>query len=204
MRISAGKYAGRTVAPPKGPRIRPTQDYVRQALFNILGPRVEGARVLDLFAGSGGLGIEALSRGAAHVTFVDRSGFCVAAIESNLKKITSVPGTERAIGTWYQVSTLLKADVLSAIRKLALRRQIFDLILLDPPYSEDLARKTLIALCRGAIVSQSGWVVAESAKRDPLPPAFEESGSRLVMQRIETYGDTALTFYENCSLPRHV
>jgi 16S rRNA (guanine966-N2)-methyltransferase len=200
VRISAGKYAGRTVAPPKGPRIRPTQDYVRQALFNILGPRVEGAPVLDLFAGSGALGIEALSRGAAHVTFVDRSGFCVAAIEANLKKLTSVPGT----GTWYLVSTLLKADTLSAVRKLAVRRQTFDLVLLDPPYGGDLARKTLIALCQGAIVSQSGWVVVESAKRDPLPPAFEESGSRLVLQRVEKYGDTTLTFYENSSLPRHV
>ncbi len=204
MRVTGGEYLGRTLGLPKGPRIRPTQDQVRQALFNILGARVEGARVLDLFAGSGALGIEALSRGAAHATFVERSGFCVAAIEANLKKLTSVPGTEKAIGTWYRVSTLLKADVLSAIRKLALRRQTFDLILLDPPYSEDLARKTLIALCQGAIVSQSGWVVVESAKRDPLPPAFEESGSRLVLQRVETYGDTALTFYENSSLPRNV
>lgn len=204
MRITAGKHVGRTVAPPKGPRIRPTQDHVRQALFNILGARIQGARVLDLFAGSGALGIEALSRGAAHATFVDRSGFCVAAIEANLKNLISVPGTERAIGTWYRVSTLVKADVLSAIRKLAVRGQSFNLVLLDPPYSKDLARKTLIALCQGAIVSQSGWVVVESAKRDPLPPAFKESGSRLVMQRVEKYGDTALTFYENSSLPRHV
>lgn len=196
MRISAGKYAGRTVAPPKGPRIRPTQDYVRQALFNILGARVGGARVLDLFAGSGALGIEALSRGAAHATFVDRSGFCIRAVEQNLENLLGQASWES--------STLLKADILSAIRKLALRRQTFDLVLLDPPYGEDLTRKTLIALCQGAIVSQSGWVVVESAKRDPLPPAFEESGSRLMMQRIETYGDTALTFYENSSLSRHV
>jgi 16S rRNA (guanine966-N2)-methyltransferase len=204
MRITAGEYAGRIIALPKGPHIRPTQDQVRQALFNLIGERVQGARMLDLFAGSGALGIEALSRGAAHATFVDRSGFCVAAIEANLKKLTSVPGTERAIGTWYRVSTLLKTDVLSAIRKLAVRGQTFDLVLLDPPYGEDLARKTLIVLCQGAIVSQSGWVVVESAKRDPLPPAFEESGSRLVMQRVETYGDTALTFYENSSLARPV
>ena len=196
MRISAGKYAGRTVAPPKGPRIRPTQDYVRQAMFNILGARVEGARLLDLFAGSGALGIEALSRGAAHVTFVERSNFCVRAIEQNLKTLLGRCAWES--------STLLKADVLSAIPKLAAKKKQFSLTLLDPPYGEDLARKTLIALCRGAIVSQSGWVVAESDKRDPLPPAFEESGSRLVMQRIETYGDTVLTFYENRSLPRHV
>ena len=196
MRITAGKYAGRSVAPPKGPRLRPTQDYVRQALFNILGPRVEGARVLDLFAGSGALGIEGLSRGAAHVTFVDRSGFCIRAVEQNLESLLGRSSWES--------STLVKADVLSAIRKLAVRGQTFNLVLLDPPYGQDLARKTLIALCHGAIVSKSGWVVAESDKRDPLPPAFEDSGSRLVSQRIETYGDTVLTFYEDCSLPRHI
>ena len=196
MRISAGKFSGRTVAPPKGDRIRPTQDYVRQALFNILGPKVEGARMLDLYAGSGALGIEALSRGAAHVTFVDRFGFCVRAIEQNLGSLLGKASWESA--------ALVKADVLSAISKWTAKKKQFNLILLDPPYGEDLARKTLIALCRGAIVSQSGWVVAESDKRDPLPPAFEESGSRLVSQRIETYGDTVLTFYEDCSLPRHV
>ena len=196
MRISAGKYAGRTVAPPKGPRIRPTQDYVRQAMFNILGARVEGVRLLDLFAGSGALGIEAISRGAAHVTFVDRSNFCVRAIEKNLENLLGQASWES--------STLLKADVYSTIPKLAAKKTQFSLVLLDPPYGEDLARKTLIALCRGAIVSQSGWVVAESAKRDPLPPAFEDSGSRLVLQRVEAYGDTALTFYEDSSLPRHV
>ena len=196
MRVSGGRYSNRAIVLPKGPRIRPTQDHVRQALFNILAARVEGARVLDLFAGSGALGIESLSRGAKHVTFVDRSGFCIAAIEANLKSLLGQ-------ASWGS-STFLKADVLSAIRKLAVRGQTFDLVLLDPPYGEDLARKTLIALCRGAIVSQSGWVVAESDKRDPLPPAFEDSGSRLVSQRIETYGDTVLTFYEDCSLPRHV
>ena len=196
MRISAGKFAGRTLAPPKGPRIRPTQDHVRQALFNILGPRVEGVRLLDLYAGSGALGIEALSRGAAHATFVDRSGFCVRAVEQNLESLLGQSSWES--------SALVKADVLLGIQKLAAKKKQFNLVLLDPPYSQDLARKTLIALCRGAIVSQSGWVVAESDKRDPLPPAFEESGSRLVSQRIETYGDTVLTFYEDCSLPRHV
>ncbi len=196
MRVIGGEFSGRRLVSPKGPRIRPTQDHVRQALFNIVGARVEGARVLDLFAGSGALGIESLSHGAKHVTFVDRSGFCIRAVEQNLESLLGQASWES--------STLLKADVLSAIRKLTVRGQTFDLVLLDPPYGQDLAKKTLIALCRGAIVSQSGWVVSESDKRDPLPPAFEDSESRLVSQRVETYGDTVLTFYENCSLPRHV
>jgi len=187
MRVTGGKYAGRLLALPKGPRIRPTQDQVRQALFNLLGRQVEGARVLDLFAGTGALGIEALSRGAAHVTFVERSGFCMRAIEANLKNLLG----QASWGSY----TLLKADVLSAIPKLATKGKLFDLVLLDPPYGPDSARKALSALCRCAIVSRSGWVVVEQDKRDPLPPTIEGSAGRLVSQRIEKYGDTALVFY---------
>ena len=143
--------------------------------------------MLDLFSGSGGLGIEAISRGAKHATLIDRSGFCVRAIEINLKELLGAAAWEAA--------TFSKADVLSAIPKLAAKAKLFDWVLLDPPYEGDLARKTLSALCRYAIVSRSGWVVVEHAKRDPLPPVFNGPSGRLVSQRIETYGDTALTFY---------
>ena len=188
MRITGGRHAGRTLAIPKGPRIRPTQDQVRQALFNILGERVKGARLLDLFAGTGALGIEGLSRGASHVTFVDRSGFCIQAIEMNLKNLAGGK-------TPWELYTLLKTDALSALLKLATKKQQFDLVLLDPPYSRDLARKTLSALCRYAIVSGTGWVVADHDKRDPLPPDFKGPARRIALQRIETYGDTAIAFY---------
>lgn len=187
MRITGGVYAGRNLTMPKGPRIRPTQDQVRQALFNILGEQVQGARVIDLFAGTGGLGIEALSRGAAHVTFWERSGFCVSAIEENVKKLL---GPE----AWGSCS-ILKADVFTTLPKLAAKGKLFDLVLLDPPYEGEMARKTLSALCRYAIVTETGRVVAEYEKRTPLPPEFEGPACRLVSQRVETYGDTALAFY---------
>ena len=188
MRVTGGRYAGRQLIVPKGPRIRPTQDQVRQALFNILGDRVEGARVLDLFSGSGALGIEALSRGAAHVTFVDRSGFSIRAIEANLRALVRTAGGG-------QVS-LIRADAVTTIQKLAKQEAIFDLIFMDPPYSLDLARKTLMELSRCAIVSKVGWVVAEHNKRDPLPENLEGNNARLATQRVEIYGDTALTFYQ--------
>lgn len=181
---------------PKGPRVRPTQDQVRQALFNLLGGAVEGTRVLDLFAGSGALGLEAFSRGAAHVTFVDRSPFCIRAIRENLENLTPVPGTDTPFGTRYRVCRVIRADALAAIPKLAARGEIFGLVLLDPPYGGDLARKTLIALSGCAIVSDAGWVVAECDKRDPLPPSFEGAQARMKLQRLETYGDTALAFYQ--------
>ena len=187
MRITAGKFAGRTLEFPKGPRIRPTQDQVRQALFNIIGVKVEQARVLDLFAGSGSLGIEALSRGAAHATFLDRSGFSIGAIETNL---------ERLLGkSAWEYSTFLKSDVLLALPKLAAKAKLFDLVFVDPPYDGDLVKKTLSAISRYAIVSETGWVVAEHAKRDPLPPEFEGPARHLKLQRLETYGDTALALY---------
>ena len=185
MRITGGQYSGRTISLPKGPGIRPTQDQVRQALFNILADRMEGARVLDLFAGSGALGLEALSRGAARVTFVDRSVFCIRAIGKNLE----------ALGIPADRADLLREDAIAAIPQLKRRYEPFDLVLADPPYEGDLARKTLSALCCCAIVSPTGWVVAEHAKRDPLPPEFEGSAGKIMMQRIELYGDTAITFY---------
>lgn len=183
MRITGGEYAGRVLAMPKGEKIRPTRTQVRQALFNILGDRVRGVRALDLFAGSGALGIESLSRGAAHATFVDRSGSCIRAIEENLRRLK--------VGS----AAILHADSIRAIQNLADANESFDLVLLDPPYEADFARKTLSALCRCAIVSRVGWVVAEHAKREALPPEFEGPAGLLALQRIETYGDTAISFY---------
>jgi len=213
VRITGGWWAVRQLAAPKGPRLRPTQDRVRQALFNLLGGAVEGARVLDLFAGSGALGLEALSRGAAHVTFVDRSGFCIRAIQENLEKLTQIPrpaGARDEVGSSARHSEatrprnlvfpddvrVLRADVLSTIPKVAARGEVFDLVLLDPPYGPGAARKTLNVLTSCAILCESGWVVAECDKRDALPPILEGTQGRLRLQRTETYGDTALAFYQ--------
>lgn len=189
MRLTGGELSGRILETPKGPRIRPTQDQVRAALFNILGAGVAGTRVLDLFAGSGAMGIEALSRGAAHATFVDQSLFCVRAIRENLDRLIDKTA---AGGPRFSV---IRSDAVAAIWKLAGQGSQFDGVILDPPYGSDLARKTLNALGGCAIVSAAGWVVVEHDKRDSLPSEIEGEASRFVSQRIEPYGDTALTFY---------
>ena len=186
MRVTGGQLVGRQLQMPKGPEIRPTLDHVRQAFFNLIGNRVEGAQVLDLFSGTGALGIEALSRGAAHVTFADRSFFCIQAIQSNLSGL-AIP---------QENVTIIRAEILTAIRRLRREGAALDLVLLDPPYGQHLARKSLNALAQYAIVSRTGWVVAEHDKRDPLPEQVEVKGCRLVLFRRERYGDTALTIYE--------
>lgn len=189
MRVTGGQFSGRRLEKPKGPPVRTTLDHVRQAIFNLVGERVTGARMLDLFAGSGALGIEALSRGAAHVTFVDRSGFCIQAIRANLENLgfsTLDPSP----------FTLHRADALAAIRRLERQRACFDLIFLDPPYGGRLARNSLIALGRYAILTPLGLLVAEHDWRDSLPPEIKGAAGRLVRRQEKRYGDTALTFYE--------
>ncbi len=180
---------GRHLEAPKGPTIRPTLDHVRQAIFNLIGQKMAGAKVLDLFSGSGALGIEALSRGAAHATFVERSFFCIQAIQENLQ-VLSLDSVEPP------VCEIIRADFLTGLRKLRNAGELFDLILLDPPYGHHLARKSLNALCQYAIVARSGLVVAEHDKRDPLPKDLEENETALVLQRRVQYGDTALSIYE--------
>ena len=185
MRVTGGTLAGRSIAVPKGPRIRETQDQVRKNLFNILAGQLAGAKVLDLFSGSGSLGLEAFSRGASHVTFVDRSRFCMGAVRENLKTLE------------LEAATLIQSDALQAIRRLERREESpFDFVFLDPPYGRDLARKSLNALGQCAIVASSGFVIVEHDKRDSL--AYEVPGekSRLILQRQERYGDTALTIYQ--------
>ncbi len=190
MRVTGGEFRGRPIGVPKGTAIRTTLDHVRQAIFNLIGARVSGARVLDLFSGSGALGIEALSRGAAHVTFVDRSHFSIQAIQANLDSFSLTTQDPR-------LTTILRADFMTAIRRLARELQApFDVVLLDPPYSRGLARISLNALTQYAIVGAAGLVVAEADKRDSLPLQIEGKDSCLRLKSSRRYGDTALTVYE--------
>lgn len=195
MRVTGGRLAGRTLQVPKGLRIRTTQDQVRQALFNLVGDQVEGARVLDLFCGCGAVGIEALSRGAAHVTFVDRSGFSVEATRKNLQTLwgQTPQGLTPLTSQRSLPYRVIRADAVAAIGRLSREEQRYDLIFLDPPYGRGLARKSLNALGGCAIVSPAGWVIVEQDKRDPLP--LSAPGTALTLQRIERYGDTALVIY---------
>lgn len=144
--------------------------------------------MLDLFSGSGALGIEAISRGAAHVTFVDRSIFSVRAIEKNLDALPLFPAKPPPF-------TVLRCDAAAAVRRLVRQGEKFELVFLDPPYGEDSGRKILITLVECAIVTPFGLVVAEHSKRDPLPPELQGKAGCLAVQRLKRYGDTALTIY---------
>jgi 16S rRNA (guanine966-N2)-methyltransferase len=173
VRVIAGRLKGRRLKPPSWEGLRPTSDKLRETLFNILGPRVEGARVLDGFAGTGAVGIEALSRGAAHVTFVEQDRRAVALIQANLATC--------AIAADYNVH---RGDVLAALRNPG---DAFDLILLDPPYDLHPVSPTLEAAA--ACLSAGGLLVLERAtRREPDIPVM------LTRVRDVKSGDSTLTF----------
>ena len=180
MRIIGGEYKSRAIAMPRGVEMRPTQDKVREALFNILGD-ISGKKVLELFAGSGAFGIEAISRGAVSVTFVDNNFRCIQAIKSNLGSL-GVPDSR------YNV---IRADALKFPAKLAQANEKYDIIFLDPPYYRDMAKKCLINIDSYDIVSPVGLVIVEHFKKDALGAELE----RLVFVDERRYGDTVITIY---------
>lgn len=183
MRIVGGQHRGRTLAAPKSQGIRPTADRLRESLFNILahayGDPVSGARVLDLFAGSGALGLEALSRGAAFVLFVDDGAEARALIRQN-------------------VETLGAAGVTRIFRRDATRlgdvhpNEPFSLVFLDPPYGKGLAEKALVSARDGGWLTQDALIVVEEAKDAAFKAsqAFEEIDRR-------DYDDTEFVFLRN-------
>jgi len=184
MRIVAGKYKSRLIDMPKRVKIRPTQDRIREAIFNILGRRCVGARVLDLYSGSGALGIEALSRGAREAAFIDSNKKCIKAIKGNLSSLN----IEYNIDHNYEV---VQVDALRFIELCSAKELRFDLIFLDPPYHKGMAEKTLIELDKCDIITCSGVVIAENFKKNKIP----ESLNNLKLIRQNTYGDTMISFY---------
>lgn len=182
MRVIAGVCKGRRLAPVKGLSTRPTSDKVREAVFDIMQGRFPCRKALDLFAGTGAMGIEALSRGASGAVFVDSDGASVAVIRRNLDACGLA---ERAL--------VLKRDVKSALRLLASKGESFDLIFIDPPYASSLAVDALREIDASGLISPGGIVVVECSKRNPAPP-FEMEHIELVDER--SYGDTLVRFYE--------
>jgi 16S rRNA (guanine(966)-N(2))-methyltransferase RsmD len=180
MRVIAGSLKGRRLATPRGTTPRPTADQVRLALMDALTPWLAGARVLDLFAGAGGVGLEALSRGASHATFVEHEARAVAALGANI----------RALGVGTQ-ARVLRGDVGRALRRLAADGARFGLVFLDPPYATDLAARTLETLGAGQVVTPGAIVVAQHpSKHAPAP----EIGV-LKAFRARRFGETTLTFF---------
>jgi len=177
MRVVAGRFGGRRLRPPPDAGVRPTSDRVREALFAQLGV-LEDARVLDLYAGTGALGIEALSRGAAQATFVERSAASLAVLRDNLGRLGLEPQ-----------SRVMRGDALALVRRrLGRSTERFDLVLADPPYALEVGPAVLAALAAAQIVAPGGTVVIESARRHPVRPV---PGWRVVSER--RYGDTVVT-----------
>jgi 16S rRNA (guanine966-N2)-methyltransferase len=183
MRIISGRLGGRDIGTvPEG--VRPTSDRVRESLFSSLGP-MDGLAVLDLFAGSGALGLEAYSRGASRVVFVERSRRVARALKRRLVNLGIDPVQEESI-------SLIEADAARALRRLSGDPdERFDLVFLDPPYAEGDRETTLEALFSAGILEPEARVVVEGPKRHPVPPL---PGMRVVNER--RYGDTLLTWLE--------
>jgi len=179
MRIIGGEYRSRIIDMPKGVEMRPTQDKVREAIFNILGD-ISGKAVLDLFSGSGAFGIEALSRGASKATFVENNIRCVQTIEKNLDSL-QIPADR------YDV---IKSSALRAVYSIEEDGLKYDIVFMDPPYHKDLAKNCLINLDSCDILSQFATVVVEHYRLDELSFDLET----LVIDKERKYGDTLITF----------
>jgi 16S rRNA (guanine(966)-N(2))-methyltransferase RsmD len=180
MRIGGGEAKGIHIKSPKGIRTRPTADKLREAIFDMLGERVTGAKVLDLFAGSGALGIESLSRGAEFAVFVEKDRTAARIIEENLAK-TGLSSKAQ----------LIRADFRLAIKRLHREQRRFDLIFLDPPYQADLVGDMVFGLDSHLLVEPNAVIVYEHFKKT-APPA---SISGLPLAETRQYGQTSLSYF---------
>jgi 16S rRNA (guanine966-N2)-methyltransferase len=176
MRVISGTCKGRIISAPQ--HIRPTQDNVKKGLFDILGD-MEGVLFLELFAGSGSVGIEALSLGAQEAVFVEQDRVCVKKLKENLSLLG------------FQNQTVIPGEASRVVESLSLKGKVFDVIFLDPPYYKDMAKKTLQILDAYDILGARGFTVVQHFKKDILP----ENTGKLALFRQVKYGDTVLSFY---------
>ena len=184
MRIIAGTYRGRKLKSPPSLNTRPTSDRLRETLFNVLAPRIEGTRFLDLCAGSGAVGIEALSRGAAHVTFVDRSRKMCGLIRANLE-LCRIPD-DQAEGVQSEAAEFLRTATNED-------GEPWEIVFFDPPYATDYLRVLkLFGFTTSALLAEGGLLIVEHHHKNLLK---DEVGS-IVRRRILKQGDSALSFYK--------
>jgi 16S rRNA (guanine966-N2)-methyltransferase len=182
MRIIAGQYKGRRLKTLEGLHVRPTSDRLRETVFNILAPRIEGARFADICAGSGALGIEALSRDAREVVFIENNRRAAQIISENLQHC----GIETGV-------RVINRDALTALKYLAGQPAKFDICYLDPPYDAQLYSPILWVLAKQPLLAENGLVVVEHRRQAPLAESFET----LRAYRTLTQGETQLTFYRH-------
>ncbi|MEW6682761.1 MAG: 16S rRNA (guanine(966)-N(2))-methyltransferase RsmD [Nitrospirota bacterium] len=184
MRVIAGRFKGRRLRVPKGYDVRPTSDMVRSALFNILGSRVERAKVMDLFAGTGSVGLEALSRGAAHALFVEDDPAARASLEANLAAC-GVASHEATVWSGRGVAGLIR-------HLKAHPEETAELIFADPPYRRQEALRLLRPFVAGLGLAKGGYLVVEHAYGVQLPPPE----TPVAFVKTYRYGDTALSLFE--------
>lgn len=177
MRVVGGRLGGRRLHAPPGDATRPTSDRVRESLFSILGP-LDGGRVLDLFAGTGALGIEALSRGADHATFVERSRPATEALRRNLE----------ALGLGPEVARTATGGADRHLRDAARGGEAYDLVFLDPPYRDGPRLAPGLGIALGPVLAAGARVVTESDRRHPMDLG-------LTVRDERRYGDTAIRIH---------
>ena len=181
MRVIGGTHRGRRLRSVGGLAVRPTSDRLRETLFNILTPKVYGSRFLDICAGSGAVGIEALSRGAAEVTFIERSRHACAVIEANL---TALGITSKA--------TTINRDAAAALKRLEQESERFDVAFFDPPYASEIYGQVMKQLGSGDLLSAGAVVILEHRAKTPPEPEY----GKLRIFREVKQGESALAFYE--------
>lgn len=188
LRIIAGKFRGRNLKSPPSLEVRPTSDRLRETLFNVIAPRIAGVRFLDLCAGSGAVGIEALSRGAIHATFVDSSRALCALIKSNLE-LCRIQRSE---------SEVIQSEAQDYLRRFVSKQpdsgKPWDIVFYDPPYAANyLPIIETFAAHSSSLLTAKGLLIIEHHHKNNLP---EETG-RLKRYRVLKQGDSALSFYES-------
>lgn len=182
MRVIAGLLKSRKLETIDTNYIRPTSDRVKEAMFSIIGDLVVYCRFLDLFAGSGSIGIEAYSRGAAEVVFIDSCPDSVKVLKRNLLKTGLVDKVEIEVHN---------TDYSNAINKLKRRGKIFDIIFIDPPYNKNIPLEAVEKISENNILSKEGTIIVEHEIRDPMP----EKISSYKLHKKKKYGNTQLSFY---------
>ncbi len=183
MKIIAGHARGRKLKAPRGLTTRPATARIRESIFSRLLARFDfdGLSVLDIFAGSGSLGIEALSRGAAHATFIDSSKAATAVIRENLEALGL---TDRA--------RIIANDLRRALPQLSQEGKSFGLAFIDAPFGDDISNQVMMMLAEFHLIAASGWVVIRQFKRAPEPPAAPEGFEQFT---VATIGDHRITYY---------
>jgi 16S rRNA (guanine966-N2)-methyltransferase len=182
MRVIAGIYKGRRLKTLDGLRVRPTSDRMRETLFNVLAPRIEGTNFADICAGSGAVGIEALSRGAEYVAFIESSRKAITIIGENLRHCEIKEGVR-----------VINRDAITAIKYLASREVKFDIIYFDPPYDSDIHSPVLWQIAKHSLLAENGIAIVEHRRQTLLTPNYDN----LRPYREIVQGDSCLTFYSN-------